>query len=125
MKIFCVRHWQFASERPQIRTWGRQTCFFPRALFSLVTPLYGTRAFLFCHNVLPSCYVKLPQFYHTTWWCWRNTPGFLYISLLGKGLCCAGMESKIEVQETVKKLLIFSKHFCALVKVARSMPAIL
>jgi len=29
----------FASERPQFRTWGRQTCFMPRALSKVVTPL--------------------------------------------------------------------------------------
>jgi len=31
---------RFASERPQIRTWGRQTCFLSRAPPNLVTPLY-------------------------------------------------------------------------------------
>ena len=29
----------FASERPQVRTWGRQTCFLPRAPSNLVMPL--------------------------------------------------------------------------------------
>jgi len=29
----------FASEKPQVRTWGRQTCFLPRAPSNLVTPL--------------------------------------------------------------------------------------
>ena len=29
----------FASKKPQVRTWGRQTCFLPRAPSSLVTPL--------------------------------------------------------------------------------------
>jgi len=29
----------FASERPQVRTWGRQTCFLSRAPSDLVTPL--------------------------------------------------------------------------------------
>jgi len=29
----------FASERPPVQTWGRQTCFLPRAPFNLVTPL--------------------------------------------------------------------------------------
>jgi len=28
-----------ASDRPQVRTWGRQTCFLPRALSKLVTPV--------------------------------------------------------------------------------------
>jgi len=32
----------FASERPQFRTWGRQTCFLPRAPPNLVTPLAAT-----------------------------------------------------------------------------------
>jgi len=32
----------FASERPQVRTWGRQTCFFPQAPSNLVTPLHIT-----------------------------------------------------------------------------------
>ena len=30
---------KFASERAQVRTWGRQTCFLPRAPSKLVTPL--------------------------------------------------------------------------------------
>jgi len=29
----------FASERPQVRTWGRQTCFLPVAPSNLITPL--------------------------------------------------------------------------------------
>jgi len=29
----------FASERPQVRIWGRQTCFLPRAPSNLVMPL--------------------------------------------------------------------------------------
>jgi len=29
----------FASEKPQVRIWGRQTCFLPRAPSDLVTPL--------------------------------------------------------------------------------------
>jgi len=38
----------FASERPQVRTWGRQTCFLPRAPSNLVTPLLtGTGAVSF------------------------------------------------------------------------------
>jgi len=28
----------FASKRPQLRTWGRHTCFLPRAPSNLVTP---------------------------------------------------------------------------------------
>jgi len=30
---------KFTSNRAQVRTWGRQTCFLPRALSNLVTPL--------------------------------------------------------------------------------------
>ena len=33
----------FASERPQVRTEGRQTCFLPRAPSNLVTPLERSR----------------------------------------------------------------------------------
>ena len=32
----------FASERPQVRTWGRQTCFLPRTPSNLVAPLDTT-----------------------------------------------------------------------------------
>jgi len=32
----------FASERSEVRTWGRQTCFLPRAPSNLVTPLSAT-----------------------------------------------------------------------------------
>jgi len=39
----CHKHFlqysTFASERPQVRTWGRQTCLLPRAPSNLVTPL--------------------------------------------------------------------------------------
>jgi len=31
-----------ASERPQVRTWGRQACFLPQAPSNLVTPLHIT-----------------------------------------------------------------------------------
>ena len=34
----------FASERPQFRTWGRQTCFLPRTPPNLVTPLRWRQA---------------------------------------------------------------------------------
>jgi len=33
---------RFASERPQVRTWGRRTCFLPRVPSNFVTPLDGT-----------------------------------------------------------------------------------
>jgi len=32
----------FASERPQVRTWARQTCFFPQAPSNLVTLVHIT-----------------------------------------------------------------------------------
>jgi len=42
----CQKHFfqksTFASERPQVRTWGHQTCFFPQAPSNLVTPLHIT-----------------------------------------------------------------------------------
>ena len=34
-----LQHSTFASERPQVQTWGRQTCFLPQASSNLVTPL--------------------------------------------------------------------------------------
>ena len=36
---YFLQHSKFASERSQVRTWVRQTCFLPRALANLVTPL--------------------------------------------------------------------------------------
>ena len=44
--MYILQHSKFASER------------------YLVTPLYGTRAFLSCHNVWPSSYVTIPEFGH-------------------------------------------------------------
>jgi len=35
---------RFAFERPQVRTWGRQTCFLSRAPSNLVTPLPNTHS---------------------------------------------------------------------------------
>ena len=40
-----------ASEQPQVRTWGRQTCFLPRAPSNLVTLLSRTH-FIFAHSVI-------------------------------------------------------------------------
>jgi len=52
----------FASERHQVRTWGRQTCFLPQAPSNLVTPLLPTllqwQPFA---SILPWCW-RLPQF---------------------------------------------------------------
>ena len=36
---YFLQYSAFASERPQVRTWGRQTCFLPRAPSNLVTPV--------------------------------------------------------------------------------------
>jgi len=36
---------QYASQRPQVRTWENQTCFLPRALSYLVTSLRATSKF--------------------------------------------------------------------------------
>ena len=84
-----------------------------RVLFFFRRELPHMRAFLFCHNLWPSCYVIIPQFCHNAWWCWRNTPDVLHIGVLGKRLCrcnfavCEDMVRKIEVQETVKKAFNF------------------
>ena len=37
---YFLQYSEFASERAQVPTWGRQTCFLPRAPSNLVTPLY-------------------------------------------------------------------------------------
>jgi len=46
-KSQCHKHFlqytTFTSKISQVRTWGRQTCFLPRAPFNLVTPLTLTR----------------------------------------------------------------------------------
>jgi len=36
---YFLQYSKFPSERPQVWTWGRQTCFLPRAPSNLVTPL--------------------------------------------------------------------------------------
>jgi len=36
---YFLQYSKFPSGRPQVRTWGRQTCFLPRAPSNLVTPL--------------------------------------------------------------------------------------
>jgi len=38
---YFLQYSTFASERPQVQTWGRQTCFLPRAPSNLVAPLSG------------------------------------------------------------------------------------
>ena len=39
MSQYFLQRSKFASERPQVRTWGRQTSFLPRAPSKLVAPL--------------------------------------------------------------------------------------
>ena len=71
---------------------GAPNWFLPRAPFNLFMLLFGMRAFLFCRNVWPSCYVTIPQFCHNVSWCWHNTSDLLHISLVGKGLCWCSFE---------------------------------
>jgi len=46
----CHKHFlensTFASERPQVRTWGRQMCFLPQAPSNLVTTLHITIVYI-------------------------------------------------------------------------------
>ena len=44
----------FVSERSQVRTWGRQTCFLPRAPSNLVTPLCGHNSQNVLHFSVPN-----------------------------------------------------------------------
>jgi len=37
--MYFLQYSTFSSERPQVWTWGRQTCFLPRAPSYFVTPL--------------------------------------------------------------------------------------
>jgi len=39
MSKYFLQYSTFASKKPHVRTWGRQTCFLPRAPSNLVTPL--------------------------------------------------------------------------------------
>jgi len=41
---YFLQYSTFASETPQVRTWGRQTCFLPWAPSNLVTPLIPRNA---------------------------------------------------------------------------------
>ena len=43
---YFLQHSVFASEWPQVRTWGHQTCFLPRAPSNFVTPLVQTQAYV-------------------------------------------------------------------------------
>ena len=40
--MYFLQYSKFAFERPQVRTWGRQTCFFPRAPTNLATALLAS-----------------------------------------------------------------------------------
>jgi len=51
-----------ASEGPQVRTWGRQSCFLPRAPFNLVMPLYWMQACATQNLRATECYVGILQF---------------------------------------------------------------
>jgi len=44
-------------KRPQVRTWGRQTCFLPRAPCNFVTPLVA------CHDFERHCSQIVPQIF--------------------------------------------------------------
>jgi len=76
---------------------------------------YGMRAFLFCHNVWPLCYVTIPQFCHNAWWCLRNTPEFSAWAYWVRGWALywcscavnACMGRKTEVQKSVNKYFNF------------------
>jgi len=39
---YLLQYSEYASERPQVRTWGCLTCFSPRAPSNLVTPLFAS-----------------------------------------------------------------------------------
>ena len=45
---YCLQYSTFNSEKPQVRTWGRQNCFLPWAPSNLVTPLLAYKC---CHTV--------------------------------------------------------------------------
>jgi len=91
----------FASERPQVRTWGRQTCFLPRAPSNLVMPLaviqYSSALSMYmewgvaqlvqartqgggCRECTPP--PDLKRCWHDTWFHWKSSPKiFLYCTL--------------------------------------------
>jgi len=49
----------FASERPQVRTLGRQTCFLPRGHLTSLRPCYSTRATKYFKRIYRINCVKL------------------------------------------------------------------
>ena len=70
---YCLQYSIFASERSQVRTWGRQTCFLPRAPSNLVTALircltwYGQALTFLMHN-LEGIIVCSAYALHTSLW---------------------------------------------------------
>jgi len=52
---YFLQYSEFASERAQVRTWGRQTCFLPRAPSNLVTPLHISAKFGVSKVILCRC----------------------------------------------------------------------
>jgi len=87
---------------PWIRPYGTDWLIPSYSVRTTRSRSYGMRAFLFCLNVWPLCYVTYWQFCHNAWWCWRSTPD-------ERALCCCSfavcecIRRKREVQETVNK----------------------
>jgi len=53
MSKYLFQYSTFASERPQVRTWGHQTFFLPRAPSNLVTPLVVAKTLIvLCNKAL-------------------------------------------------------------------------
>ena len=68
-QVLSIQH--ISSERPQVPTWGRQTCFLPRAPSNLVTPLLSAHAiasFLFWGNAWSQYYKNTVGTICKTWW---------------------------------------------------------
>jgi len=55
--MYILQYSKFAPEKSQVRTWGRQTCFLPRAPSNLVTPLHA-RDYVSAPYFIWSLYVK-------------------------------------------------------------------
>ena len=55
--MYILQYSKFAPEKYQVRTWGRQTCFLPRAPSNLVTPLHA-RDYVSAPYFIWSLYVK-------------------------------------------------------------------
>jgi len=76
----------FASEKPQVRTWGRQTCFLPRVPSNLVTPLDARypgyyrsglriRFYIIVYLLFYTCIVKAYNTGLQQWCDWRGYNG--------------------------------------------------